>query len=76
MLDDAWFYCLVHKTVERHEGCRAVERLGPYPTREDAAQALEHAQARNEEWDNDPRFNDPDEDDDDRDSSAFGTFKP
>ncbi|MFT3875752.1 MAG: hypothetical protein QM708_04925 [Propioniciclava sp.] len=76
MWNDGWYYCLVHKAVEPYEACRAAQRLGPYPTREDAAEALANAQARNDAWDNDPRFNDPDEDDDDYGTSAFDTFRP
>lgn len=53
-----WYYCLDHKTVEPAEGCRAEVRLGPYPTREEAARALEKVEERNEEWDNDPAWND------------------
>lgn len=53
-----WFYCLDHKTVEPEEGCRAEVRLGPYPSREEAARALEKVDERNEEWDNDPAWND------------------
>lgn len=78
MADDAWYYCLRHSSVEPYNGCPADVRLGPYATREEAAEALHHAQERNEEWDNDPRFNDPDEDegDDEWGDSAFDTFKP
>jgi hypothetical protein len=46
-----WWFCLKHNTVEPDAGCRAKERLGPYPTREEAARALETAKRRNEEWD-------------------------
>jgi hypothetical protein len=46
-----WWFCLKHNTVEPDAGCRAKERLGPYPTREEAAGALETAKRRNEEWD-------------------------
>jgi hypothetical protein len=60
MTDEQWFYCLKHRTVEPREGCRAGDRLGPYPDRETAAQALEIARARTEaadrydrEWDED-----------------------
>jgi hypothetical protein len=43
-----WFYCLKHGTVEPPEGCRAADRLGPYPDRETAARALEIARERTE----------------------------
>ncbi|WOQ18951.1 hypothetical protein R0145_11995 [Raineyella sp. W15-4] len=55
-----------HHAVERYEGCRAADRLGPYPTREEAGHALERVQERNEAWDEDPRWND-EEDEEDRD---------
>ena len=56
--NSGWFYCLDHKAVEPEEGCRAEVRLGPYPTREEAARALEKVEERNEDWDNDPAWND------------------
>ena len=46
-----WWFCLKHNIVEPDAGCRAKERLGPYPTREEASHALETAKRRNEEWD-------------------------
>jgi hypothetical protein len=48
-----WWFCLKHNTVEPDAGCRAKDRLGPYATREEAAQALEIARQRNKEWDAD-----------------------
>lgn len=53
-----FWYCLTHKTVEPEEGCPNADRLGPYPTEADAAQALEKVEERNEAWDNDPKWND------------------
>lgn len=64
MAQGQWYYCLQHRAVEPYEGCRSETRLGPYPTRDAAIAALDTVQARNEAWDNDPRFNDDDEDDD------------
>jgi hypothetical protein len=58
-----WYYCLDHHTVEPYEGCRSATRLGPYATPADAANALDRVAQRNEDWENDPRFNDDDEDD-------------
>jgi hypothetical protein len=46
-----WWFCLKHRTVEPEAGCQAKDRLGPYPTREEAARALETARRRSEEWD-------------------------
>lgn len=58
-----YYYCLTHRTVEPSDrGCRAVDRLGPYPDRESAEHALEKVEERNEEWENDPKWNDEDED--------------
>jgi hypothetical protein len=53
-----YWFCLTHHTVEGEQGCRNQDRLGPYPTQTDAARALERVAERNEEWDNDPRWND------------------
>ena len=64
MLDDSlkprWFYCLDHKAVGPEEGCRAEVRLGPYPSKEEAARALEKVEERNDQWDNDPDWNEED----------------
>ena len=48
MSDEQWFYCLKHAAVEPVEGCRAADRLGPYPDRESAERALEIARERTE----------------------------
>lgn len=48
--DPQWFYCLKHHTVEGPVGCRAKDRIGPFPTREEAEHALEKVRERNEEW--------------------------
>ncbi len=47
-----WWYSLKYHTVEDDDGPTAgKDRLGPYPTREAAARALETVQERNKEWD-------------------------
>ncbi|MQA26636.1 MAG: hypothetical protein GEU94_14485 [Micromonosporaceae bacterium] len=47
-----FWWCVKHSRVESGDGvCPARRRLGPYPTREDAAAALEKVRERNEEWD-------------------------
>ncbi|QDP97804.1 hypothetical protein FOE78_19510 [Microlunatus elymi] len=51
MADTQWYYCLTHNTVETKDGCRAVNRFGPYATREEAEQALAKVAERNEQWD-------------------------
>lgn len=70
---DQWYYCLLDHAVEPAEGCKAAERLGPYPTREQAEAALRLAKERNQEWEDDPRFNE--EDADDKGGSAFDAFR-
>lgn len=53
-----WF-CLTHHRVEESgSACGPADLLGPYPTREDAEQALDKVKERNEAWDNDPDWND------------------
>jgi hypothetical protein len=51
MSDEQWFYCLKHHTVEGLDGCRAADRLGPYPDKETASRALEIARERTESAD-------------------------
>lgn len=53
-----WFYCIRHAKVEEGPECPAKDRLGPYASREEAAQALRIADERNREWKSDPRWND------------------
>jgi hypothetical protein len=49
---EQWWYCLKHNTVEdSNTPCPGKDRLGPYPTREEAARALEKVKERNKEWD-------------------------
>jgi hypothetical protein len=55
MSEEQWFYCLKHKTVEGASGCRAADRLGPYPDKETAARALEIAHERTEAEDESDR---------------------
>ncbi len=61
MAEGSWYYCLTHHAVERYDGCKSIDRLGPYDTAEDAARALAKVAERNDAWDNDPRFNDDDD---------------
>ncbi|CAN5116429.1 MAG: hypothetical protein ACSLEW_03320 [Nocardioides sp.] len=56
-----WWFCLKHHTVEPREGCPRADRLGPYPSQAEAANALETVAERNESWDNDPAWNDSEE---------------
>ena len=64
MADGQWYWCLDHQEVEPYQACRAAVRLGPYDTREQAQEALAQLHVRNQEWDNDPQFNDIDDFDD------------
>lgn len=59
-MSERWYFCLVHQRVEPELACAHSQRLGPYDSSEEAAQALEKAQARNDAWDNDPRWQDDD----------------
>lgn len=54
-----WYYCIKHAKVEEGPECPARDRLGPYATRREAANALETAKTRNQAWENDPNWNDP-----------------
>jgi hypothetical protein len=57
-MSDYW-YCLKHHTVEGSDSsCKALDRLGPYASEAEAERALEKVRERNEEWDNDPKWND------------------
>lgn len=44
----AWYYCLKHERVEPEDGCKAKDRLGPYPSPEAAAHGLESLHEREE----------------------------
>ena len=44
----SYWWCLTHGAVEEGDGCPNKERLGPYPTRELAAAALDRTRARTE----------------------------
>jgi hypothetical protein len=47
----SWYYCLVHQKVEPEDGCANAERLGPFETEGEAANALKLAAERNEQYD-------------------------
>ncbi|KHL11999.1 UNVERIFIED_CONTAM: hypothetical protein LK11_38335 [Mumia flava] len=51
LMAETYYYCVKHHQVEGADGCKAIDRLGPYDTREEAERALEIAQERNEAWD-------------------------
>lgn len=56
--ENEYYFCLKHMAVEPWDGCRSDNRLGPYATRQEAEAALARVEARNEAWDNDPKWND------------------
>jgi hypothetical protein len=49
-MSESWYYCLDHREVEGEAGCPNKRRLGPYPTREQAENALKKVAERNEAW--------------------------
>lgn len=54
----AYWWCLHHATVEGEDGCPHAERLGPYASADEAADALLRAQQRTDAWDrNDKEWN-------------------
>ncbi|MBA3232694.1 MAG: hypothetical protein H0T17_01905 [Propionibacteriales bacterium] len=58
MMAERYYFCLNHHSVEGADGCGAADRLGPYVSRAEAERALEKVKERNEEWDNDPQWDD------------------
>jgi hypothetical protein len=59
-----YWYCLKHHAVEPSgSGCKVSDRLGPYDSEAEAGRALEKVKERNEEWDNDPKWNDESQED-------------
>ena len=58
MSENEYWFCLTHHTVEGRDGCKNSDRLGPYASSTEASRALEKVEERNEEWDNDPKWND------------------
>jgi hypothetical protein len=53
MADEWWWFDLKTKTAvsEPKNKSKAVDRLGPYATREEAERALERVEKRNKAWD-------------------------
>ena len=53
---ERWYWCQRHERAEpRKQACRALDRLGPYPSREAAENWRETAETRNETWDDQDR---------------------
>lgn len=75
IMETGWYWCLEHHAVEPYDGCRSADRLGPYPTKGEAAEAIHKVHTRNDQWDHDPVFNDEDPDEVEDDSDGWGPFK-
>lgn len=50
-LDKSFWYCLAHSRVETYEQSDSPDRLGPYSSASEAADALKTIAARNEQYD-------------------------
>ena len=50
-----FYYCLTHHEVEQGQGCRALDRMGPYPSAAAAQAWQESLAARNEAADGEDR---------------------
>ena len=48
-----WYYCFKHNKVEKRDECRHMDRMGPYPTRQDAENWRDRVAARNKAWGDD-----------------------
>jgi hypothetical protein len=55
VMDDQWFWCMRHNSVEQGVGCPGSERFGPYPSADAAAHWREKVAERNEAWDEEDR---------------------
>jgi hypothetical protein len=59
MAEGEWWYDLKTKSaVQDQKAGKVTDRLGPYASREEAERALDKVAERNEDFDNDPRWND------------------
>jgi hypothetical protein len=50
-----YYYCLTHHVVEEGQGCRAADRMGPYPSAAAAQGWQQSVDARNEAADEEDR---------------------
>jgi hypothetical protein len=46
-VEQRWWWCLQHQTVEPDLGCAGRDRLGPFATVEEASRALQTVRERN-----------------------------
>jgi hypothetical protein len=45
-----WYWCMRHNRAESTDRCGAELRMGPYPTKAEAENFAEKAQAREDAW--------------------------
>ena len=45
-----WYFCFKHNKVEMRHECKRMDRMGPYPTPEDAENWRARVAARNASW--------------------------
>ena len=50
-----YYYCLTHHEVEQGQGCRALDRMGPYPSASAAQAWQDSVAAHNEAADEEDR---------------------
>lgn len=54
--EGAWYWCMHHQRAEDAEHvCRALDRLGPYNSEDEARNWRERAEARNRRWEAEDR---------------------
>lgn len=49
-MSERWWWCRTHGTVEPDGVCRALDRLGPYETPEEARAWKDRAESREDSW--------------------------
>ncbi|MEO3857655.1 hypothetical protein [Acrocarpospora sp. B8E8] len=49
-MSEQWWFCLKHMRVEPDQGCPNKDRMGPYASEVEAADALKTAAERNKAW--------------------------
>lgn len=60
MTADEYYFCMTHREVERGQGCRGADRMGPYPTADAAAHWQQTVEERNEIWEEQDREDEED----------------
>lgn len=54
-MDEDFYWCLTHQRVEQGTGCRALDRLGPYPSPDAARAWRDRHEDRDERWEAEDR---------------------